>query len=275
MAPDDLLLRTQQVAQALGVSASTVKRWVDRGILSATRTAGKHRLIPRSEAVRLAQRLKLPLAGREVLVGTDATVVQGIDDRVRNGLTKALQAGDAPRATGLIRGVVASGLGAVALADQLISPVMERIGDGWEVGELDVFQEHQASHIVTAALTGLIDGAARRRNPQAPLAVGATPEGDYYQIALLLGELVLRELGWDVRNLSVNLPMRSLIQAVRGCRSRLVYLSVNHLVDEDRFAREYHVFGQAAASRGTAVVLGGRALGPGLRDRLGHARFGE
>jgi excisionase family DNA binding protein len=275
MASVDPHLRTQQVAQALGVGVSTVKRWVDRGVLNATRTVGKHRLIPRSEAVRVARRLKLPIAGLGASEGPEATVVDRIDDGLRDRLTESLRRGDAARATAMIRGVVASGLGGVALADQVIRPVMERIGHGWEVGDLDVFQEHRASHIVTAALIELIDRAASRQDAPAPLALGATPEGDFYQIALLLGELVLRELGWEVRNLSVNLPMRSLSKALGACRSRLVYLSVSHLVDEDRFAREYQAFFEAATSGGIAVILGGRALGPDLRARLGYASFGE
>ena len=48
-------LRTQRVATALGVSVSTIKRWVDSGTIQAARTVGKHRMIPFSEALRLAK----------------------------------------------------------------------------------------------------------------------------------------------------------------------------------------------------------------------------
>ena len=71
------------------------------------------------------------------------------------------------------------------------------------VGSLDVYQEHEATQIVAAALRDLIDRAGRRKRA-GPLALGATTEGDPYVLAGLLGELVLRELGWDVRNLGIN-----------------------------------------------------------------------
>ena len=46
------LLSPREVAVALGVSESSVKRWVDLGELAALRTAGGHRRITRAEAVR-------------------------------------------------------------------------------------------------------------------------------------------------------------------------------------------------------------------------------
>ena len=51
--PDDHL-KTRMVAKALGLSVSTIKRWVDSGTIHAVRTAGRHRLIPKTEAIRMA-----------------------------------------------------------------------------------------------------------------------------------------------------------------------------------------------------------------------------
>ncbi len=53
MSVPDVLLKTQQVADALGISVSTLKRWVDAGQLAASRTVGRHRLIPLGEATQV------------------------------------------------------------------------------------------------------------------------------------------------------------------------------------------------------------------------------
>ena len=70
----DTLLKTRQVARALGVSVSTIKRWVDSGVLPASRTVGKHRLIPLREVLRFAREQGLTVATWEALGGSkDAT----------------------------------------------------------------------------------------------------------------------------------------------------------------------------------------------------------
>ncbi len=109
----------------------------------------------------------------------------------------------------------------------------------------------------------------------APLALGAAPEGDPYSLALLLSELVLREAGWNVRNLGPNLPLRSLAEAVADYRPTLVFLAVNYLAERDDFVREYERFYEMATSRQVAVMVGGHALDADLRARLVYAGYAE
>ncbi len=267
-------LKTQRVATALGVSVSTVKRWVDSGKIRAARTAGKHRLIPISEALRLGREQGFPEANLRILTGLEAGGPEVGPEAAAALLEKMLREGRKSQSRSFIHSLYTSGWDAASLADDLIRPVMERIGHGWMVGALDVYQEHEATQIVASALRDLVDRVGGEGRP-GPLALGATTEGDPYVLAGLLGELVLRELGWQVRNLGVNLPLRSLAHATVHHRPRLVFLSVSHLRDEDRFVREYRSFYESTIGVGTAVIVGGRALGPDLRSRLIFAAHGD
>jgi MerR family transcriptional regulator, light-induced transcriptional regulator len=52
MSEHEPTLTTQELADALGVSTSSVKRWIDNGRIQAMRTAGGHRRIKTAEALR-------------------------------------------------------------------------------------------------------------------------------------------------------------------------------------------------------------------------------
>jgi excisionase family DNA binding protein len=280
--PTDTYLKTQQVARALGVSVSTIKRWVDSGALTARRTVGKHRLIARSEAERFARTQGLRFDGRRALDRVeDATAPElTINVDLIDAVVSLLKRGRVDEARGLlVRAYDAAG--AVALADDVVRPVMERLGDDWDIHSLDVYQEHRATRAVKQAVFELLqrfpEGGDRGRDIRSgrPLAIGAAPEDDPYMLPGLMCELTLREMGWEVMNLGVNLPLASLGRAVRAHRPALVWLSVSHLEDVGAFLREYAGFFAAAASTHTAVVLGGQALTPEVRARLVAASFGD
>jgi len=270
-------LKTQQAADALGVSVSTLKRWVDAGELKVTRTLGGHRQIAVDEALRFARRRDLSTAALERLGSPSPESSAGmmVDDRARRDLADALKEGRARDASRLIRAAHAILGGGAALGDELIAPVMREVGHGWSVGEWDVFQEHQASQIVAVTLSELIGKATRGGDEPGPVALGSSPEGDLFTLATLLGELTLREAGYSVRNLGPNLPLKSLGRAVAVHRPRLVFLAVSHLADPIEFIEEFTHLNAIARAHGAAVVLGGRGLPREIRPRLDPSGFGE
>ncbi len=289
----DEFMRTQQVARALGVSVSTIKRWVDSGVIQATRTIGKHRLISRQEMERFAKELgvKADFGSVDVRLegeGTSRVEIPSLELRpsrkaikqegyeLVDELVSALRRGRSSEVRDLVIGTYLR-WGPVTLADSLIQPAMQRLGHDWEVNGIDVFQEHRATRLVKLALFELVQSAMEdtERRENAPLAMGSSPEGDPYTLPGLLCELTLRWLGWDVINLGVNLPLSSLAKAVRAHRPRMVWISVSFLTDQAKFIDEYAGFFQAATACDAAVVLGGQALSAELRTKLVATSFGD
>lgn len=273
MGQPETYLKTQQLADALGLSISSVKRLVDAGTIPAIKTSGKHRRVTLSNALQFAREEKYPTEGLLALSGVAAG--PAINDRLVEEVLEALKAGRSREVSALILAAYAHEADAVALADALFRPVLERIGQLWLVGAWDIYEEHQATMILSGVIAELIRLEDARLVPGAPLALGAAPEGDIYTIPGLLGELVLKSRGWEVRNLGNHLPMKSLASAVREYRPRLVFLSASHIADRVKFEHDYSCFYEAALQHGVAIMLGGQALDPDLRSRLLYASFGD
>ncbi|MGB5390214.1 MAG: helix-turn-helix domain-containing protein, partial [Thermoanaerobaculia bacterium] len=71
------VLSPKEFAQAIGVSESSIKRWVDSGTIPASKTAGGHRRIAMSEAVRFLRETKTPLLHPDILGLPDVSALGG------------------------------------------------------------------------------------------------------------------------------------------------------------------------------------------------------
>ena len=236
---------------------------------------GKHRLVPMSEALRVARDQGVDATNVEVLARLGSARLPQIDNRTRDLLYSLLVESKFPQAKVLIQTVFSAGCGAAMIGDELIRPVMERIGHGWKVGALDVYQEHEASQLVALALQELIQRTAVAQTDASPIALGAAAEDDPYVVPSLLCELVLRKLGWRVRNLGINLPLNSLAHATIALRPRMVFASVSFVRNDASFVNEFRSFYEAAKSVNAAVIVGGRGLSPEIRSRLVYASYGD
>ncbi len=268
-------LKTQQVADALGIGVSTLKRWIDAGRLEVSRTVGRHRLIDPAEALRFARDQQFQTSQLEVLIAEggehgsaetfpDVEKRSAWDSRSVERLFDALKRDDRRESRRVILAAYGHIKDAAQLSDELICPVMRMVGDGWGRGEWDVFEEHQASQTVGSVVQALIEKVRPVHYALLPLAIGAAPEGDQSTLGLLLGELALREQGWHVKNLGANLPLKSLIRAVRSHRPALIFLSHCHLVDPIILHDELRLLNESAREIGAQMILGGRAMAPDL-----------
>jgi excisionase family DNA binding protein len=268
-------LSTAAAAEALAVSVSTVKRWVDEGILPAHVTAGGHRKLLRGEVLALARQGKLPRGDPAALAGT-ARGSAGTDAAALAGsLLDALIGGSGPLASSILRRAYEAGLPVETIADRVVAPAMANVGHQWESAGIDVWHEHRATRLCAAALNDLRRDLEPRAERDRPVAVGAAPEGDPYTLPTLLAQLVLLDAGWEAVDLGPNTPLSSLTRAVRELRPRMVWVSVSYLPSEEEFLAAYRDFYQAAEQQGVAVALGGQALAGPVRSALGYTTHGD
>ncbi len=268
-------LSTLQAAEALGVSVSTVKRWVDEGILPAHKTAGGHRKLPRAEVLALARQNELP-PGDLAAASLPSPRARQVDpETTTEALLEALRRGSGAEVRALVRRAYDRGMAVETLADRVIAPAMARVGDEWRAGRLDVWQEHRATQLCAAALYEWKDELDRHAGRSRPIAVGGAPEGDPYLLPTLLAQLVLLDAGWEAVNLGPNTPLPSLARSVGELRPRLLWLSVSYLENSTDFLRRYKDLYRIAEQQGVPVALGGQALTGTLRSAIPYTTYGD
>ncbi len=262
----------RQVAEALGVSESSVKRWSDQGLMATQKTAGGHRKLVLADVLRFVHEQGFAIDKPELLGLPGAAPRRTIPlDESRGNLLVALTAGDAAAISRIVVGLFVGGLPLTELFDGVLAPALRDLGAGWVHGTVRVFEEHRAVVLVQRALHDLRDLVPRSARRKPPLGVFATVSGDPYTIAVSMAELTVLGLGWAATNLGANMPAHTLCEAIVGTKPRVLGLGINHVADLDAFAAEYLPVTACAREHRTAIVVGGAGTTPEVRARIRYA----
>lgn len=253
------LLSPRDLADAIGVSESSVKRWVDNGLIPATKTAGGHRRIPVSEAVRFLRSSQSALLKPEALGLTDVASLSGDARAAANEgelLFDYLRDGRADPARGLILSMYLDGKTVAQIVDGPIRFAMEELGMLWKHDDNGIFWEHRATEIAVSAVIRL-RMLIPPRAEDVPVAVGAAPAGDPYLLPSLCAAAVLESQGFNAVNLGPDTPFASLVGASQALRARLVWLSVSGKQPMEVLKSELTSLASTLHASGVPLIVGG------------------
>jgi MerR family transcriptional regulator, light-induced transcriptional regulator len=260
-------LSPKDLATAIGVSESSLKRWVDSGRLAVQRTAGGHRRIPLQEAVRFVRsegyRVQDPSCFGVLCTRGD----EGTPD-LDQVFYDALIAGEVERCRALITTAYLAGQSVSALCDGPLRGAMHRMGELWKHGDGGIAAEHHATTICIQLIEQLRQFLPEPRR-DAPVAVGGGPAEDPYLVPNLMASVVLTECGYRAVNLGAHTPNKVILAAVAKHGPVLVWRSLASVADVEAAALE--VRDLAAHLGEVPLVTGGRyaaavaqAVGGGL-----------
>ncbi len=268
-------IRIGELGRRTGVSPELLRAWERRyGLFEPDRSPGRFRLysdadVGRVEAMRaqIADGLSAAEAARRVLGmsepsrGPRRDAGPEIAEPIAT-LRAALDAFDDSAAHAAIDRLIAS-LSLEAFLREVVLPLLQDIGEGWERGEITIAQEHFASNLVRGRLMALGRGWGRGNGHHALLAA---PPGELHDLGLVVLALVLRDRGWRVTFLGADTPIETIADTKRRVAPEVIVLAMLK-------PPELEPGEMRDLARGTRVLISGRAASEALAGQLAAEHF--
>ena len=276
------------VTRRTGLTAAALRAWERRyGAVEPGRTDGGQRLYSDEDIERLtllrravaggrsiSHVARLPLEELEHLIEEDAAsgLVGARDEEVaheaasfqgelasaRSGvfLEQAMEAAKAMDARELelilTRGAMA--LSTPTLVDEVMVPLLRRIGLLWARGEMGPATEHMTSAVVRRFLDWVL--SVQGNGTRASFMVVATPSGQVHEFGALLAGVAAATQGWRVLVLGPDLPGEDIGEAVVKSGANAVALSALLPGEPRRLERELRGLRKVVGD-GIQVMIGG------------------
>jgi MerR family transcriptional regulator, light-induced transcriptional regulator len=147
--------------------------------------------------------------------------------------------------------------------DKLLKPVMYRIGDLWQKGQLDVATEHASTNTAISLIKIINERITARTRSQKYSskykAVICTPDGELHGLACNIIESLLLNNGFKVYNISTSIPTDEGTKYIHDVRPDIVFISVT-LSENIRSAQRLIQQIQTKYNNKLPVVVGGSAF---------------
>ena len=265
------------VSQRTGLSPHVLRVWERRyGAVSPDRSDSNRRLYGDDELKRLeilaaltrgghsiGQIASLPVEELESLATSLATVPKVVAPRRASvageeffeDAWECVRELDVEKLRGVLESAIVS-MGISVMTEQLIVPLIERVGVGWELGEISVAEEHAAS----AVIKEILFMASRPYAPTmgAPGLVVTTPSGQLHELGGVLVACAARRQGWEVSYLGASLPAEEIARVAIRRKARAVGLSIVYPADDPELPGELLRLGRLLPDD-VALLIGGRA----------------
>ncbi len=265
-------------AERSGLTPTLLRAWERRyHVVEPGRSEGGQRLYSDADVERLLLLRRASEAGRaigsvaglshdelESLVEEDRTAQQELERRsalargIPPGLREAMSAVeelDPLRLEQILRREVVS-LGGDRFLDELVTPVLVSIGEGWRAGRLRPSHEHVAVAVIKQVLGWMLE-RTHATSTARTLVVGTLP-GERHELGALLAATAAGLEGWKVIFMGEDLPPEEILLTSRAVGANAVGISVVNPADRSAVWEQIHALLQGLPE-GIPLFLGGNA----------------
>jgi methanogenic corrinoid protein MtbC1 len=271
-------LSISAVAEKTGLSTHVIRAWERRyGAVKPERSDGNQRLYSEADVVRLQLLRRAVAAGHSLqeIAGRGAAELGrllGEDDlepstQIKGDLPpdtiafyfghcmRAVQSLD-PKALDATLTQASVVLDRATLVEELMMPLLDRVGRLWVEGELGIAHEHAATVIIRTFLANLTKHYDLPFG--APTILVTTPAGQTHELGAMFCAALAAARRWRVYYLGPDMPAAQVAQAAQHATARAVAVSIVYPEDDPRTAGELLAL-RAELDEAIDIVAGGRA----------------
>ncbi len=231
-------LNITAVERDVGLSKDVLRVWERRyGFPTPERDANGERLYPLAQVERLRLIKRLMDQGHR-----PGRLMAATESELQDWASASVPTASAPRSDSgealdglmaLIRQHDAAGYsqalqqrlareGLQSFVQNILAPLTTRVGQAWELGQLEVFEEHLFTELSQRVLRQAIAGVAGAEPPRILLT---TLPDELHALGLLMAESMMVIEGAHCIPLGLQMPMLSILEAARAHRVDVVALS--------------------------------------------------
>ncbi|NOT85359.1 MAG: MerR family transcriptional regulator [Methylococcaceae bacterium] len=147
-------------------------------------------------------------------------------------------------------------LGAQAFMENLLTPLLARMGEDWKAGNLRPSHEHMTTSVIRSMVYILRSNYTPADN--APRLVISTPIGQQHELGALIAALIAEFKGWHITYLGPDLPAEEIAFAVKSSNANAVALSITLTTEDHIIPKEIRRL-KKLIGREVALIVGGSA----------------
>jgi DNA-binding transcriptional MerR regulator len=260
------MYRTKTVAELLGIPRNTLLAWERRyELVQPDRQDNGYRTYTEDDLRRLRALKRLLDDGHRIGEAVAMVSAQpAAEPRQRGGtaqlvedLLSHLLSFDRDAAVRALEG--AGPLRFSTQVDEVLGPVLRRLGEGWIAGTVSIAQEHFGSAFCRERLQGILTQLGSGPD-EGPGAVLAGFPGDPHEGGLLMAAVHLSLRGHRVSVLGPDVPAEAIIEVARARHPRLVGVSVMRVATATEVIAHAQLL-DAALPPSVWLLLSGPGLG--------------
>jgi excisionase family DNA binding protein len=257
---------SEEAARILGVNVSSIKRWTNENKLGCLKTAGGHRKFSFNHLTEFAAESKkanskislLPIENESDLQITHNILKGNFHELTDYLLNKAL-ASDRREMQKVINGLYLAQFSVDKIYDDLITPVLHKIGTLWENGKITVTEEHIATQSIKDCIVRL-QGITVSTGINRGKALCVNLSTELHDIALKMVDQLLESNGFQVMFSGQITPTLDLEGVFEKYKPERIYVSSTYNSDTNAAAAEMTMISRLCDKYDCKLYIGGRGM---------------